>query len=161
MGRPRKTTTELKLSGTFNQHSSRKNWNTETPYQLTDKPSPSRYLKRTQMEWHKFMTVKTVQGVLSIEDESMLIMMFDSLDLYFRMTDEVYEFHKSPDYKDRISDWKERAMLKDLDKMRSAHLQDFTKIACRFGISPTERSRMTLPEQEQRDELLELVAEEL
>lgn len=161
MGRPRKTTTELKLSGTFNQHSSRKNWNTDVPCKLTDKPAPGHYLKRTQIEWHKFMIVKSSQEILSIEDESMIIMMFDSLDLYFRMTDSVFEFHKSPEYNEKMQDWKQRATLKDFVKLRSSHLADFTRIACRFGISPAERSRMTMPEKEERDELLELVTKEV
>ena len=146
MARPRKRVTELKLAGTFNQHSSRKTWNTDTPCPLEERPAPKRYLKRTQLAWYQFFQVKMIQGIVSIEDETHIIMMFDSLDLYYRISDKINEYWKNTSIDEYLKDWKLRAEGKDLLAMRSKCLEDYNKIARQFGLTQAERTKIQIPE---------------
>ena len=157
MARPRKPAAELKLSGTFNQHSSRKNWNTETPLAVTNKPAPDRYLQRTKVAWNQFMRVKTEQGILSEEDYMMVTMMFDSLDDVYRIQDEIDAFYKRPNLRKDLADEDIRQQLKDMVHIRKNHETSFAFIACKFGLTPAERSKLTLPEKKNESPMIALL----
>lgn len=159
MARPRKPAAELKLSGTFNQHSSRKNWNTETPMAVTSKPAPDRYLQRTKIAWNQFMRVKAAQGILSEEDMAMVTMMFDALDDVYRMQDEIDAFYKRPNLRACLADEDSRQQLKDMVHIRKNHETSFAFIACKFGLSPAERSKLTLPDKTNESPMLQLIHE--
>lgn len=158
MARPRKPVADLKLSGTFNQHSSRKSWNTETLFTVTNKPAPDRYLQRTKVAWNQFMRVKAAQGIVSEEDLAMITMMFDSLDDVYRIQDEIDAFYKRPTLRADLSDDEKRQQLKDMVHIRKNHESSFAFIACKFGLSPAERSKLTLPEKKDESPMLQLLS---
>lgn len=149
MARPRKTPQELELSGTFKKSSARKNWNTRNDRPLTSKPAPQRFLQRTKVAWNQFMDVKTTQGVLSADDESSVVAMFESLDKYIRFSDMEYEELQSenPDL-DRL--------LK-LQKESIKYQQEFRAWAIRFGITPTERTKLSVNPQKEESPMMQLI----
>ena len=157
MARPRKSVSDLKLSGTFSQHSSRKNWNTETLFAVSDRPAPNKYLQRTKVAWNQFMRVKTVQGILSEEDMSLVTLMFDALDDVFRIQDEIDAFYRSPTLRRDLADEEKRDHLKDMIQMRKSHETSFAFFACKFGLSPSERTKLTLPEKKNESPMLQLL----
>ena len=154
---PRKSPQELKLAGTFSQHSSRKNWNTRNDRPLVAKPAPGTYLKRTQIAWNQFMDVKATQGVLSADDESCIIMMFDCLDRLYRNTDTYNELRRNPDYVGWLRDGKNRAIIKQIRKEMSEDDMAFRQWAIRFGLTPTERSKLQVTPEKPQSEMLQLI----
>lgn len=162
VGRPRKTTAELKLAGVINQHSSRKDWNTsDTPYAIdTQRQAPSNYLPETKSAWAAFMKVKLVQGVLSAEDEGTVRLMFDALDDTYRMQKQIDEFYLSENLSERLADAEQRKHLKEMVQVRNMHSDAFTRLALRFGITPTERSRLAVKEKQELSPMLQLLNED-
>lgn len=159
MGRPRKRITELKLSGMYEKHGERRLWNTQTPCVLDEYPAPGRYLKRTQTAWHEFFQVKMIQGILSIEDRTYVVMMFDALDMYYRISDKLEQYWKSSCLDDYLNDWKDRAKGKDLLVMRSKCLEDFNKIARLFGLTQAERTKIVQVEKKEPSDLMKILME--
>ena len=158
MGRPRKTPAELKLAGTFNRVSSRKNWNTRTDRPLSAKPAPAHYLQRTQVAWNQFMDVKAAQGVLSADDESCVVMMFDCLDRLYRNTDAYNKIRKdNPDYAAWLLDKGNREMVKQIRKEMTEDDTAFRNWAIRFGMTPTERSKLPVTPEKPQSEMLQLI----
>lgn len=159
MARPRKTVHDLKLSGTFNRDSSRKNWNTRNDRPLVAKPAPAHYLKRTQIAWNQFMDVKAAQGVLSADDESCIVMMFDALDRLYRNTDLYNEIRRShPDYATYLLDKFNRDMVKHIRKEISEDDATFRNWAIRFGLTPTERTKLQISADNSKSEMFELLS---
>lgn len=160
-GRPRKTVKELKLNGTMNKVSSRKDWNTSsTPFQANPTYAPKRYLQATKDEWNAFMKVKGVQGVLSNEDLAHVTAMFNALDDYYRMQAKVDSFYVSEDLDDKLADAEQRKQLKEMVQVMNLHFEMFNKIALRFGITPTERSRLAVKEKQELSPMLQLLNED-
>lgn len=158
MARPRKSANELKLAGTFDRGYNRKNWNTETLFVVGDKPAPNNYLQRTKVAWHQFMKAKAAQGVLSEEDMSMVRLMFDALDDVYRIQDEIDAFYKRPTLRRDLTDEDKRQHLKDMVQIRKNHETSFAFFACKFGLSPAERSKLTIPEKKDESPMLALIS---
>lgn len=159
MGRNRKPAQELHLSGTFNQHSSRKDWNTSTPFAVTgDEGSANgKYLKRTQEAWHDFMRVKAVQGVLSQEDMCIVTLMFDALDNLYRIQDQIDAFYKQPNLSNILKNEKRMEQLKSMVQIRRNHETSFAHFACKFGMTPAERSKLTVADKKDESPMLQLL----
>ena len=159
MGRPRKSERELKLSGTFNKVSSRKDWYDENPTPLESRKAPTRYLIRTQKAWNQFMLTKAKQRVLSLEDEAPIIMMFDALDSYYRTTD-LFEVLKRGKTGDALIDDEYLDKYNKIDIVANRQFARFEKLACRFGITPSERSKLRVEKDvEEKSELLRILEE--
>ena len=154
---PRKSPQELKLAGTYNRHSSRKNWNDRNDRPLTAKPAPGRYLKRTQISWNKFMDMKASQGCLSVEDEDLIIRMFDSLDRYYRLGDVIDEHLRSCDITALYEDEEKRKAHREMERSMKEHGETFDRIAWHFGLSPTERSKLVLAPQKPQTEFMRIL----
>ena len=158
MGRPRKTVQELELAGTNQFNPYRKNWYTRNDRPLVAKPAPATYLKRTQIAWNQFMDVKSAQGVLSADDESCIVMMFDCLDRLYRNTDEYNEIRKkNPNYAEWLKDKEHRELVKQIRKEMTEDDTAFRNWAIRFGMTPTERSKLTVTPQKPQSEMLQLI----
>ena len=157
MGRPRKPVNELKLAGTFDRGYPRKNWNTETPFAVTDSPASSKYLRRTQEAWHQFMRVKAVQGVISEEDMCMVRLMFDALDNLYRIQDQIDAFYKRPNLSALLADEDYRSQLKEMVQIRKNHETSFAFFACKFGMTPAERSKLTVADKKDESPMLQLL----
>ena len=155
-GRPRKTPQELKLSGTNIYHPERRKWNTKNETPLERKPAPGRYLKRTQYFWNQFMVEKAAQRVLSIGDESLVLAMFDAYDQYLRYKDQHDEMVKDADF----SDFDTIRRLNQIDIMIDRLFKQWTSLALRFGLTPTERSRLAVEPEQEDDELMRILKEE-
>ena len=158
MGRPRKTPQELELAGTNPFNPSRKTWNTKNQRPLTDRLAPAHYLRRTQIAWAEFMDMKAAQGVLSEEDRSCVIEMFDCLDRLYRNTDTYNEIRKNnPNYFDFLLDKDNRDAVKHLRAEMNADDTAFRNWAIRFGMTPTERSKLPMMPEKPQSEMLQLI----
>ena len=158
MGRPRKTPQELELTGTNIYHPERKNWNTKNQKPLTDRVAPAHYLRRTQIAWAEFMDMKAEQKVLSIEDRALVVQMFDCLDRLYRNTDTYNEIRKkNPDYAEWLKDKENRDMMKHLRAEMNADDTAFRNWAIRFGMTPTERSKLPVVPEKPQSEMLQLI----
>lgn len=158
MGRPRKSKGELKLSGTLNQHSSRKNWADENPIPMEIRTAPTRYLDRTKKAWEQFMLTKAKQGVLVLEDEAPIVLMFDSLDLYYRTYDKVKILNHGVSGDDKIDD-DLLDKLNKIDIIMNRQFMRFEKLACRFGMTPSERTKLRVKDEAPKSELLRILEE--
>lgn len=159
-GRPRKTMAELELSGVVNQHGYRKNWNSNTPFEAQAKRAPEHYLPETKKAWNYFHKVKAVQGVLSIEDEPLVRMMFDSLNYAFKMSAAIDALYHNEEFMSNLADSDKRKQLKEMVQIYKIHESSFFSIALRFGITPTERSRLATKEQQTISPMLKLISGE-
>ncbi len=151
MGRTRKSYQEHELSGTNKFNPQRQKWNKRNDRPLTEKPAPDRYLQRTKSAWHQFMEVKAGQKVLSVEDEKSVILMFDSLDRYFRMSDEVDRIYRLPNFSEWLCDEKN---MKQFCNMKNELRKDndaYRTWAIRFGLTPTERSKLPSIEEDEKE----------
>lgn len=158
MGRPRKTPQELELNGTNIYHPERKNWYTRNDRPLVSKPAPAHYLQRTKIAWNQFMDVKSAQGVLSADDESCVVQMFDCLDRLYRNTDAYNRIRKeNPDYATWLLDKGNREMVKQIRKEMTEDDTAFRNWAIRFGMTPTERSKLPVIPQKPQSEMLQLI----
>lgn len=152
MGRLRKSIAELDLSGTNIYHPERQKWNRRNDRPLTEKPAPEGYLKRTQIAWHQFMEMKATQGVLSIEDEPLIVAMFDSMDRHLRYKDKRKELDKELGWtKEDIS------ARNQLDIMIDREWKQWTTLAMRFGIGPIDRTKLLVAPPEKEDPMLQLI----
>lgn len=152
-GRPRKSPEELKLAGTFGQHSSRQKWNARNATPLTQKPAPGRYLKRTQYFWNQFMIEKASQNVLSVGDEPVFIAMFDSYDRWLRYKDKRDELDETMGWTD-LKDIKARNQL---DIMIEREFKSWTSLALRFGLTPSERSKLAVSPEKPQTEFMKIL----
>lgn len=151
-GRPRKTPQELELSGTNIYHPERKKWNTKNSTPLTEKPAPGRYLKRTQFFWNQFMIEKASQNVLSVGDEPVFTAMFDSYDRWLRYKDRREELDSTLGW-----DKEDITIRNQLDIMIDREFKQWTQIAIRFGLTPTERSKLAVQPEKPQSEMLQLI----
>lgn len=152
MGRNRKTLAELELSGTNSRNPQRQKWNRRNDRPLTEKPAPEGYLKRTQIAWHQFMEMKATQGVLSIEDEPLIVAMFDSMDRHLRYKDKRKELDKE------LGWTKEDVLVRNhLDVMIDREFKQWTTLAMRFGMGPLDRTKLVVDPPEKEDPMLQLI----
>lgn len=154
-GRPRKTPQELELSGTNIYHPERKKWNRRNSTPLTEKPAPGKYLKRTQFFWNQFMLEKATQNVLSIADEPVFTAMFDAYDRWLRYMDRRDELDGTVGWTD-LNDIKLRNQL---DIMIDREFKQWTSLAIRFGLTPTERSKLAVPQEDPEDEIFRIIGD--
>ena len=152
-GRPRKTPQELELSGTNIYHPERKKWNTRNATPLTSKPAPGRYLKRTQYAWNQFMIEKATQGVLSIGDEMAVVAMFDSYDRWLRYKDQRDDLDGKVGY----SSLEDINVRNKLDIMIDREFKQWTSLAIRFGITPTERTKLAVNPEKPQTEFMKIL----
>ena len=159
MGRNRTPAQELKLAGTFDRGYPRKDWYTTVPFAVTgdEGAADSKYLKRTQVAWHSFMKVKSVQGILSEEDLCMVTLMFDALDNLYRIQDQIDAFYKKPNLSALLADEDYRSQLKEMVQIRKNHETSVAFFACKFGMTPAERSKLTVPEKKDESPMLQLL----
>ena len=152
MGRNRKTLAELELSGTNSRNPQRQKWNRRNDRPLTEKPAPEGYLKRTQIAWHQFMEMKATQGVLSIEDEPLIVAMFDSMDRHLRYKDKRKELDKE------LGWTKDDVLVRNhLDIMIDREFKQWTTLAMRFGMGPIDRTKLVVAPPETEDPMLQLI----
>jgi len=152
MAGKRKTLKELELSGTNIYHPERKNWNTRNDRPLEYKPAPSGYLKRTQIAWHQFMEVKATQGVLSVDDEPLVVAMFDSLDRHLRYKDRRKQLDKE------LGWTKDDVLVRNhLDIMIDREFKQWTTLAMRFGVGPLDRTKLSVAPKDPEDPMFTLI----
>ena len=104
------------------------------------------------------MLTKAKQGVLALEDEAAITMMFDSLDLYYRSYDKVEILNRGVFGDNKIDDDLLDKYNK-IDIIMNRQFQRFEKLACRFGITPSERSKLRVKEEAPKSELLRILEE--
>ncbi len=156
MARPRKPAQEHELSGTNRFHPERESWNRRNDRPLTSRPAPDRYLMRTKMAWTAFMDMKSTQKCLSVEDEQNIVVMFNALDRIFRTTDEIDKIMRRSDYSEWLDDRGNRDKLSNLYKCLKADDETYRQWAIRFGMTPTERSKLPAIKEEKQSFMLEI-----
>lgn len=109
------------------------------------------------MSWAQFMNMKAAQGVLSIEDETLVRRMFDALDLYFRIYDIISARFRRGEIEEIYADPERRKEHKDLERSMHANGEIYDKLAYHFGMSPIERSKLSVPQAETEDEIFKII----
>lgn len=151
-GQPRKTQQALVLSGADKYNAKRyENYNlTETgpviPKDVVLR-CPKEYSKETKKAWKSIVPSLISMGVLSEQDLPGLRILFDVYEEYQIQLRAIHHldttYMNEPDYwerRDRASKRKDRA------------LDQWIRLACRFGILPTERSRLMPQELQKKEE---------
>lgn len=150
MGRPRLTQNQLTLSGQDKLKPARySSYNMESgpviPKDYILK-CPSHYSKEVKKAWKAIVPSLIQMQVLSEQDLVGLKIMFDCLEEYeaqmkvIRILDETYSSEK--DY------WERRDKA---SRRRSKALDEWMRLAARYGIMPTERSRLIPQETEPKN----------
>ena len=151
-GQPRKTQQALVLSGADKYNAKRyENYNlTETGPVIpkdTVLKCPKEYSKETKKAWKSIVPSLISMGVLSEQDLVGLKIMFDVYEEYLlhcktiKHLDETYSSEEDYwDKRDKASKRKDRAF------------DQWLRIACRYGILPTERSRLLPQKLEKKEE---------
>lgn len=140
-GKPRLTQNQLTLSGLKELKPQRySSYNMETgpviPKDMVLK-CPSHYSKEVKKAWKAIVPSLIQMQVLSQQDLVGLKLMFDCLEEYeaqmkvIKLLDSTYT--NEPDY------WEKRDKA---SRRRSKALDEWMRLAARFGILPTERSRL-------------------
>lgn len=104
------------------------------------------------------MLTKAKQGVLVLEDEAPIVLMFDSLDLYYRTYDKVKILNHGVAGDDKIDD-DLLDKLNKIDIIMNRQFMRFEKLACRFGMTPSERTKLRVKEEAPKSELLRILEE--
>lgn len=150
-GRPRLTQNALALSGQDKLKPQKyASYNMEAgaviPRDVTLR-CPKDYSTETKKAWKAIVPSLIAMQVLSEQDLPTMRMMFDVYEEYqvqckaIRHLDETYS--NEEDY------WEKRDKA---SRRRSKALDEWIRLACRFGITPTERSRLLPQETIQKDE---------
>lgn len=105
------------------------------------------------------MDVKATQKVLSAEDERSVVLMFDALDRYFRMSDEIDKIYRKPDFAEWLGYESNQKQFKLMKTELRADNDIFRNWALRFGMTPTERSKLSVPKVEKEDEIFSILKE--
>lgn len=151
-GRPRKTKEESTLSGMTKIKPDRykdRPITSEVGFStVTEIDCPPKYSAQTKKAWECIIPDLLSIKVLSQEDLPALNMLFDAYELYIRYYKKEIEIEKKTDF-ENITCIKKLRMINSLKK---SALEDFIKLASRFGITPVERTRLIIPEEEASNE---------
>ena len=148
-GRPRLTQNQLVLSGQKELRPQRYgSYNMESgpiiPKDMILK-CPTYYCKEVKKAWKSIVPSLISMSVLSLQDLPALGILFDCLEEYYaqmkviKLLDSTYVNEK--DY------WERRDKA---SRRRSKALEEWLRLATRFGILPTERSRL-MPQEIEKD----------
>ena len=149
-GRPRLTQNALTLSGQDKLKPQRySNYNMEAgsviPRDAILK-CPKEYSKETKKAWKAIVPSLIEMQVLSVQDLPTMRMMFDVYEEYL-MHCKVIK-HLDETYSNEEDYWEKRDKAA---RRRSKALDEWIRLACRFGITPTERSRLMPQETLEKD----------
>ena len=103
--------------------------------------------------------METKYRVLSADDESCIVMMFDCLDRLYRNTDTYNELRKNTNYVRWLKDKENRETIKMIRREISDDNLTFRNWAIRFGLTPTERSKLAVNPDKPQSEMLRLIKE--
>ena len=150
-GRPRGTPQHLEVSGLTKKrkkyYEERNNQQVATIEAVEIEP-PKKYSKETKAAWNSIVPNLLSMGVLTELDLPSMQMMFDSYEEYVQAKKAITKFEKihtllEPDYvtkRKALNTWMINCQI------------NFNKIAARFGLMPTERSRLPINSQEQEED---------
>lgn len=151
-GQPRKTQQALVLSGADKYNAKRyENYNLTETGPVIPKDAvikcPKEYSKETKKAWKTIVPALISMGVLSEQDLVGLKMMFDVYEEYQRHIMTIKHLDETYSNEEDYWDKRDRAA-----KRRDKALDQWLRIACRYGILPTERSRLMPQDIQKKDE---------
>lgn len=155
-GRPRKPIENLQLEGTY-RADRHKNVGDSKAIALpkdTVLEAPAQYSAKTKKCWEAIVPTLIVQGILSESDLPSLDLMFQSYEEFLKAKAAIKKFDKEhPDLLEKeVIDNR-----KKLNAWLSQSINDFNKIAARFGIMPSERVKSMNTDSKKKEDPLEVV----
>ena len=151
-GRPRATREHTDLNGLTkaepDRYKSRARTSDLAVKQVSAIDCPKKYMSQTKKAWKAIVPGLLSLGVMAEVDLPSLGLMFDAYDEYVRFAMKEKELSKSIEW---ASD-KDVGRLQRVVSMKRHSLEDFNKIAARFGITPVERTRLQFDVQEKKDD---------
>lgn len=142
MGKQRNTQNELILSGAVKRNPQRySGFNFQKgkviPKDMTLTP-PKKVRKETKKAWEAIVPNLISMGALSEQDLPMMGVLFSSYDRMMMLDDK----QKSVEQTFDPTDADQVKTLERIDRMRRNAQQEVVQLALRFGLTPTERSRL-------------------
>ncbi len=157
MARPRMPKELHELSGTVSKHPERKQYGSSKGISFpkgTAIPAPKRFSNKTKEAWNRVVPTLVGMQILTSLDLPKLDAMFSFYDTFVKVDAQVNEMQKEDIYRD--PDMLDH--FRTLTKIRSENWNSFTREASLFGLSPSERAKLQIPdEQEEADELQKLL----
>lgn len=157
MSKRRSTVQQLEASGLL-QHNAKhySNYNRltgtviEKDIQLEP---PKHYRTETKKAWKAITQNLITIGALSLQDLPSLGTMFDSYDRYICLRDKLgmYDSYLEEDGIDPFLNPEWLKGRSTLHRMMTTELDQFMKAASRFGLTPTERSRLVCQQEEEKE----------
>ena len=156
-GRPRKPIENLQLEGTYRADRHKNVGDSKAIALPKDSiiEAPASFSAKTKKCWESIVPTLVVQGILSEADLPSLDLMFQSYEEFLKAKAAIKKFDKEhPDLLDKET----IDNRKKLNAWLSQSINDFNKIAARFGIMPSERVKsMNLSEGKKNEDPLEVV----
>lgn len=155
MGRPRKTKEQLHLSGMDVRNKGRYESTTmmsPDAVLLSKLTCPTKFRPRTRRAWQHIVPSLVGMGVVSEQDIPSLNMMFT---LYNSMVlaDEKLEEAEAMEDLDMME---KLDLIEKLTKLRNNNWNASQQIMSKFGIGPTERAKLVLPEKKEESAMEKL-----
>lgn len=157
-GRPRATREHTDLNGLTkaepDRYKSRARTSDLAVKQVSGIDCPKKYMSQTKKAWKAIVPGLLSLGVMAEIDLPSLGLMFDAYDDYVKYTIKEKELTKSIDW------YNEKAvgLVARVNSMKRHSLEEFNKLASRFGITPVERTRLQFEKiDEKNDDPLSVV----
>lgn len=161
MSKPRKTLEEHALAGLDKNHSRYQNYtkSSELPTAIdkgTEIKCPKKFGKQTKKAWNSIVPGLTLLGVLNEQDMPVLDSMFRAYEEYSKTYALLLKFdEENPEWylDDALTNRRNR-----INNLVIRNLEAFTKISYRFGLTPIERTKLQIPNLEEKvDDPLEMI----
>ena len=152
-GKPRATIAHLQLMGDPNNKIGRI-YNPEAPSILPkdiELKYPRRYSKETRKAWDAIVPSLLLQGVLTEKDLPSLGMMFDHYQNYVD-TKKLYDKYKIDLSLPPAELIKQTQAKRHLHAMMHDSMNEFNKLASKFGCTPTDRSKLPINQDHKKEE---------
>jgi P27 family predicted phage terminase small subunit len=157
MGRPRLPKEFHELTGTIKHNPEQKKFGSSKGIAFprgTIVPPPKHFTQKSKEAWNRVVVTLINLQVLTDLDLPKLDGMFEHYDSWVRIDTEIKELQKN---KDMFRDPKLFSYFNSLKKSRLKDWEAFSKEAQAFGMSPSDRTKLQLPEQDNQGDLLELL----
>ena len=160
-GKPRATIQHLELVGLEN-HGDHKYYNRDHGPLITADTNlkcPSEYHKETKKCWKAIVPTLIQMGVLTEPDLPTLKQLFDAHDDYVRARENYKAYTVLFDSSNIQDVVKMVDIQRKLFSVMDAARDRFNKIGSRFGITPTERSRLPINQESKDEDPLQVILE--
>lgn len=115
---------------------------------------PTKYCKRTKDAWHAIVPSLTVLGVLNVQDLAALEMMFSAHEQYVKAEEALRKYMATEFDPSNFTSVKH---MRTLSTVMNESISTFIKVSTKFGITPTERTKLVFNSEEKEKDPLSIV----